>query len=134
MTAYPNAQILTTHSMTGSSQTRPLFAAPHETLRFDDAAQEQGLKGLMHIMDAAVRFNMPKLLACCEYTIAVDLRQEYSPISLRLRDLPVSSLLRIAEGLQAAYQRSASSKHMPGPKEFLKMAQRSNEQPKVSVK
>ena len=87
------------------------------------------MDGFMHIVDAAVRFNMPKLLACCEYYIAVNRRQEFTPISLRLKEIPVSSLLRIAEAALAAYQRGAASKDMPGPKEFLKMAERKDEQP-----
>ena len=75
----------------------------------------------MSILDTAACLNMPKLLACCEYHFAVGFRQELTTLSLRLKTLPVSSLLRIAEAALVGYQRSdTSSKFMPGPKEFLR--------------
>ena len=72
--------------------------------------QDQSLDGFMHIMDCALQFDMPKLLACCEYHIAADPLQRFQPVSLRLRDaLPNGSVLRIAEGLASAFETMAAS-------------------------
>ena len=135
--------------------------------------QDQSLDVFMHILDCAIVCDMPKLLACCEYHIAADPQQRFQPISLRpWHLLPISSALRIAEGLRLAFQNMAAdhaaedlsqvcdcgccrhnkqgirsrktssresrfclcsrqgiagatlSRYMPGPKEFLEIAQR----------
>ena len=58
----------------------------------------------MHILDCAVRFDMTKLLACCEYHISVDTQQRFQPVSLRLGHvLSASSMSQIAEGLHTAF-------------------------------
>ena len=137
------------------------------------AMQDQSVEAFLHILDSTVLCDMPKLLACCQHHISADPQQRFQPISLRLkRLLPVSSALRIAEGLRVAFQRMAAdhaaadqsqrceckccrrnrqsfrsgktisrgphicacsrqgisgatlSKYVPGPKEFLEIAQR----------
>ena len=130
------------------------------------------MEAFLHILFSALLCDMPKLLACCDHHIAADPQQSFQPISLRLKHLlPISSALRIAEGLCVAFQRMAAdhaaadqsqrcececcrrnrqgfrsgqtisrgpqiracyskgiagatlNKYVPGPKEFLEMAQ-----------
>ena len=103
----------------------------------------QDLEAFLQTLDAAVSCDMPKLLACCEHHIAADSQQKLQPKIARLEQLlPISSALRIAQGLRMALQRMVEeyaaaedqdqskgtvtvmlSKYLPGPKQFLQMAQ-----------
>ena len=99
----------------------------------------QDVEVFLQFLDSAIRCGMPKLLACCEHHIAADPQQRVEQKSARLEQLlPVSSTLRIAQGLRMALYRLAAdnaaadskgiegvllSKYVPGPKEFFQMAQ-----------
>ncbi len=102
----------------------------------------QDTEVFLQTLDSAVRCGMPKLLACCEHHIAADPQQWSQQNSSHQEQLlPISSALRIAQGLRMALHRMAAddaaadqsrrkgnkgvplSKYVPGPKEFLQMAQ-----------
>ena len=103
----------------------------------------QDREAFLQTLNAAVSCDMPKLLACCEFHIAAENQQRLQPVMLRLEELlPISSALRIAQGLRVALQRMGEEhaaaedqsqskgpanvmlcKYLPGPKEFLQMAQ-----------
>jgi hypothetical protein len=87
------------------------------------ALQEEAFLG---ILDGAVRFNMPKLLACCAHRIAVDFSDQsglWLP-SLLEEHLPLSSAVRIAAALRELIRRygvlSSRSYYMSGPISFLR--------------
>ena len=72
--------------------------------------QVKSMDEFMHILDCAIVFEMPKLLACCEHHICTDTSQRFQPMlsrSDRSISLPLSSALRIAKGLQVAFQEIA---------------------------
>ena len=84
--------------------------------------QKQSIDSFMRILDTAITLHMPKLLACCEYHIAVDpnlirrFQENASHLSYRL---PLSSALCIAKGLRIAHQKATQntlSFHMPSRK------------------
>ena len=102
----------------------------------------QDVEVFLQTLDSAVHCEMPKLLACCEHHIAADPQQRFQQDSSGLEQLlPVSSALRIAQGLRMALHRIAADnapadqnqskgsagvslrKCVPGPKEFYQMAQ-----------
>ena len=127
--------------------------------------QDQSFDSFTHILECAAQFDMPQLLACCEYHIATDPHDRFQPVASRLQHvLPLSSFYRIAEGLSTGFEHMAASslpseqhcpcgycgharegvcvcvpgspssskdcaralraKSLPGPKDFLQMAQR----------
>ena len=71
--------------------------------------QDQCLDTFMHTLECAVRFGMPRLLACCEHHISVDPKKRFQPISAHLGGLlPHSSVTRVADSLQGAIQGMAA--------------------------
>ncbi len=67
--------------------------------------QEKSVDAFMHLLDCAVVFEMPKLLACCEHHICIDPKQRFQPMRCSAHYLlPTSSALRIANGLRTAFQ------------------------------
>jgi hypothetical protein len=89
----------------------------------------QGLQKetFLELLDGAVGFNMPKLLACCEHRIALD-RSDKSGLwlpSLLVEHLNVSSAVRIAAALREVVRDSNRSQSlMLDPIDFLRMRTR----------
>ena len=85
--------------------------------------QELQKEIFLEILDGAVRFDMPKLLACCEHRIALD-RSDRSGLwlpSLLEEHLPVSSAVRIAAALRKLIRKSSAlSLPTSGPVSFLR--------------
>ena len=66
--------------------------------------QGKGPDFILQTMQAAYRLGMPKTLACCERHVAIDFAK-----SMRTQAfwecIPVCSCMRIAKGLDAAYEK-----------------------------
>ncbi len=61
----------------------------------------------MQILECAIAFGMPKLLACCECYMAADDQDRFKTVSSTL--LPLSSTLRIAEGLRGLKRKASEA-------------------------
>ena len=117
--------------------------------------QGKSMDEFMHILECAIAYGMPKLLACCECYMAVEHQDKFK----LLPSTPMlSSMLRMAEGLRGLKQKmsyedddelcdcpccetirdnkewdckcyrpaiSYADRYMPCPKDFFDMAQRS---------
>ena len=59
--------------------------------------QGKSIEEFMHILDCAIAYGMPKLLACCECHIANDDQDKFKPVASTF--LPISSMLRMAKSL-----------------------------------
>lgn len=67
--------------------------------------QGKSSEEIVHIMDCANVFGMPKLMACCEYHIAADEEGSFKPVPTTL--VPISCMLNVAEALHGTKRRQA---------------------------
>ncbi len=70
--------------------------------------QDQSFDSFRDTLDCAMQFDMPKLLACCEYHIAAGPHHKFHVASCLGHALPISSMFRIAEGLSACIEKMAA--------------------------
>ena len=84
--------------------------------RHGTALQDKAPEVFWHMLECATVYGMPKLLACCEHHLATDPLQRFQILPASFPSgqyLPGCSLLRVADGLRAAFHSMALDYAIP---------------------